>query len=63
MVIVNEITNQTYNIEVGVPQTSIFSPLLFILYVIDLPKICEEFFFQLFDDDTNIVHLDKLKVK
>ena len=50
----NNISSKTKNINCGVPQGSVVGPLLFILYINDLPNISNELSFHLFVDDTNI---------
>lgn len=50
----NNKNSKIKNISCGVPQGSVLGPLLFLLYINDLPNISSKLKFFLFADDTNI---------
>ena len=58
----NGISSDVKSITCGVPQGSVLGPLLFLLYINDLPNISDKLNFFLFADDTNIYYeSDNLK--
>ena len=53
-VFLNGESSQVKNVSCGVPQGSVLGPLLFLIYINDLPNISKILDFYLFADDTNI---------
>ena len=55
-VFINGASSEWLDITCGVPQGSVLGPLLFLIYINDLPNISNTLDFSLFADDTNIYH-------
>ena len=53
---INGESSELMDISCGVPQGSVLGPLLFLIYINDLPNISEVLKFYLFADDTNIYY-------
>ena len=51
-----DITSGPRDVTCGVPQGSVFGPLLFLLYINDLSSVCPEAKFLLFADDTAVLY-------
>ena len=55
-VYINDEASQLKDVTCGVPQGSVLGPLLFLIYINDLPNISKVLQFFLFADDTNIYY-------
>ena len=53
---VNGVDSKVQNIDIGVPQGSCLGPLLFLLYVNDLPKIIDNAKVYMYADETSLSH-------
>ena len=56
---VNGSNSNLLSITCGVPQDSVLGPLLFLIYINDLPNVSKKLTFYLFADDTNIYYESK----
>lgn len=54
--VINNITSKRSSLNIGVPQGSTLGPLLFLLYINDIPNSTDILKFTLFADDTCITH-------
>ena len=53
---IHDTRSKTLDITCGVPQGSTLGPLLFLLYVNDMPNCSNKFSFRIFADDTNLFY-------
>ena len=56
LVSINNTSLSFLRIECGVPHGSILGPILFLLYINDLPRVSTKPMFLLYADDTNILY-------
>ena len=53
---IGNIDSDKLNITCGVPQGSALGPVLFLLYINDMPNCAKKFSFRVFADDTNVFY-------
>ena len=56
MVMFNGENSREHNITVGIPQGSVLGPILFLLYINDLPTLKLSSYISLYADDTLLLH-------
>ena len=59
---INGVSSNWSSIKSGVPRGSILGPLLFLIYINDLPHVCKSSEVVLFADDTNVTALGQVNV-
>ena len=57
-VVVDGVSSEWARVSMGVPKGSILGPLLFLIFMNDLPKVVEECTINLYADDTTIYSAD-----
>ena len=55
----NRFRSSTEEMKTGVPQGSVLGPFLFLIYIHDLPLVCEKSKIPLFADDTTVYNMGR----